>query len=343
MKTFGKILLAFLVAIIVLWQLPWLAAFVGSKPSRHPFTVYSCMIQDFAMIDASGDELVYTDRQGRIYTEEQFDSILPLLYARQLFSEGRFPTEIHGRPIRFQEAMRHDFFFRSSPRDINKVKPGIYFLLESMSGRVDLEMPDDAFRINARGIEFIDMETNTLKPEKSRIFTEMMKSKGFVFPARQIAGNPTAQKEYDEGYLLSDAEGRLYHLKMMRGTPYFRQIPLPEDVHPEYLFLTEVEARDMLGLFTDTRNRLYAIRMPGYSVQAIDIPSFDPEKENLSILGNLLDWTLTISSSDSVRYYAVETSGFSSLGRYSYARERSRIHGLCFTSSTDSYVKPRFY
>ena len=129
----------------------------------------------------------------------------------------------------------------------------------------------------------------------------------------------------------------------MRGTPYFRQIPLPEDVRPEHLFLTEVEARDMLGLFTDTQNRLYVIRMPGYSVQAVDIPSFDPEQENLSILGNLLDWTLTISSPDSVRYYAVETSGFSSLGRYSYARESSRIHGLCFTSSADSYVKPRLY
>lgn len=343
MKTFGKIFLSLIVAAIALWQLPWIASFVSSKPSRQPFTLYSCMIRDFAMIDASGDELTYTDRQGRRYSEEQFDSILPLFYARQLFAEGRFPDTIHGTPVRFHDAMRHNFFFRSSPSNINKVKPEIYFLMESMPGRVDLEMPDDAFRINANGIEFIDMESNTVKSEKSRIFTEMMKSKGFAFPAREIAGNPTVRKEFDEGYLLSDAGNRLYHLKMMRGTPFFRQIPLPEGIQPEHLFLTEVEARDMLGLFTDKQNRLYLIRLPGYSVQRIDIPSFSPEEEDLSIIGNLLDWTLAIASPDSIRYHAVRTSDFRSLGQYSFARQRSRIHGLCFTSSYDSYVKPRFY
>ena len=76
---------------------------------------------------------------------------------------------------------------------------------------------------------------------------------------------------------------------------------------------------------------------------AVHASSFSPEEEDLSIIGNLLDWTLAIASPDSIRYHAVRTSDFRSLGQYSFARQRSRIHGLCFTSSYDSYVKPRFY
>lgn len=343
MKIFGKILLAFLVLVILTWQIPWLLGFLGTQPVRTPFCLYSCVIRDFALIDSRNEALVHTDRQGRIYTERQFDSILPLFYARQLRAEGRFPDSLQGRPLCFQTAMRQDFFFRSSPSEINKEKPGIYFLLESMSGRVDLEMPSDAFRIHRGGIEFINMETNTLNPGKSRDFTQAMRSAGFVFPAKAVGGNPTVRKEYDEGYLLTDSEGKLFHLKMMEGKPFCRYIPLPADVCPKYLFVTEVEVRDMLGLFTDGRNRLYVLRMPGYELVQVDIPSFDPEKESLSIIGNLLDWTLCSGGPDSVRYYAVSRMDFHCLGQYSLPRGRSRVHGLCFTSSLDSYVKPRFY
>ena len=68
-----------------------------------------------------------------------------------------------------------------------------------MSGRVDLKMPDDVFRITSKGIDFIDMATNSVKADKSLQFTEAMTKKGFRFPATEIAGNPTVKKSMTKG------------------------------------------------------------------------------------------------------------------------------------------------
>ena len=73
-----------------------------------------------------------------------------------------------------------------------------------MSGRVDLSMPDDVFRVTSKGLEFIGMKTNTIDTDKSQLFTEAMVKKGFKFPCP--GGNPTTRKEYDEGYLILDNE-----------------------------------------------------------------------------------------------------------------------------------------
>ncbi len=49
---------------------------------------------------------------------------------------------------------------------------------------------------------------------------EAMAKKDFHFPAIEIVGNPTVKKkEYDEGYLLLDADRRLFHLKQVKRTP----------------------------------------------------------------------------------------------------------------------------
>ena len=62
-----------------------------------------------------------------------------------------------------------------------------------------------------------------------------MTKKDFRFPAIEIAGNPTVKKEYDEGYLLLDADRRLFHLKQVKGRPYVRAITLPEGLTLEHL------------------------------------------------------------------------------------------------------------
>lgn len=69
------------------------------------------------------------------------------------------------------------------------------------------------------------MENNTIDQEKSKVFTEVLKKKEFRFPAQYVAGNPSTRKEYDEGYLILDAEGKLFHMKQTQGRPYVRAIP----------------------------------------------------------------------------------------------------------------------
>ena len=239
MKRFSTILLYVTIAFLLLWQLPWCYNFFVVKPEKTPFTLYSFVIGDFALMgQEEGKGTVRRDAAGNIYSEAAFDSILPMFYFRQLMSDERFPDTINGIAVTPKIVQTENFNFRSVPTDINAPSIGLYPLLESMSRRVDLKMPDDVFRITSKGIEFIDMASNSVNAEKSLQFTEAMAKKDFHFPAIEIVGNPTVKKEYDEGYLLLDADRRLFHLKQVKGRPYVRAIPLPEGLTLEHLYLT---------------------------------------------------------------------------------------------------------
>ena len=177
MTRFSRIFFGLLVAVLLVWQLPWGVNYLTVKSEGTPFTLYSEVLGDFAMIRRGGKELEYLDRRGNRYGQRQFDSLLPLFYARQLVADGRFPDSIAGRAVSPREAQAATFVFRSTPQDVNTPVSGIRFLLESMSGRVDLAMPDDAFRLTASGIEFIDMASNTVDTAKSALFTGTMRRK----------------------------------------------------------------------------------------------------------------------------------------------------------------------
>ena len=182
MKRFSTLLLYVTIAFLLLWQLPWCYNFFVVKPEKTPFTLYSFVIGDFALMgQEEGKGTVRRDAAGNIYSEAAFDSILPMFYFRQLMSDERFPDTINGIAVTPKIVQTENFNFRSVPTDINAPSIGLYPLLESMSGRVDLKMPDDVFRITSQGIEFIDMASNSVNAEKSLLFTEAMTKKDSAF------------------------------------------------------------------------------------------------------------------------------------------------------------------
>ena len=77
MIRFSKLFFGFTVFVLLLWLLPWAYNFAFYKPERTPFTLWSCVVGDFAVVDFVGDGIVRRDRGGRTYTDREFDSILP--------------------------------------------------------------------------------------------------------------------------------------------------------------------------------------------------------------------------------------------------------------------------
>ena len=168
MKRFSQIFLYITIALLLIWQLPWCYTFFAAKPSKTPFSMYSTIIGDFvSMGHEEGKGMMRRDQSGNVYTQEQVDSILPFFYIRQLMSDERFPDSIKGVAVTPREVQITNFSFRSTPSDINASQIELYPLLESMSGRVDLTMPDDVFRITNKGIEFIKIKTNTVDADKA--------------------------------------------------------------------------------------------------------------------------------------------------------------------------------
>ena len=98
-----------------------------AQPIRNPFTLYSCIIDDFACLDYSENKGVqYKDRNGHLYSDRQFDSILPFFYYHQLASDGRLPDSLNGIKLTPQKIGLTNFIFRQSASDINKTVPRLY-------------------------------------------------------------------------------------------------------------------------------------------------------------------------------------------------------------------------
>lgn len=313
MKTLGRILFIFTLIVLLLWLLPWTYRFLTATSSNSPFILYSGIINDFAILDRTDGEASYSDLSGNRYTEAQFDSILPLFYCRQLMAEERLPDTLHGIAITPRSIQTGNFIFRMTPLTVNARTVPLYPLLESMSGRVDLEMPDDVFRMNGR-MEFIDMASNSIKEGKSRLFTDMLMKKGFIFPARLVAGNPTVKKDYDEGYLIVDHRGQLFHVKQVKSRPYVRPIEVPTGVDIAHVFVTEFRDRRSLAFLTDSEQRFWVLRTGTYEFVQVDIPPFDPKTMSLTIIGNMFDWTLIVDNGYKKAFYAVSASDCKSLG-----------------------------
>lgn len=327
---------------LLLWLAPWTYRFFTAESAYQPFTLYSSIIKDFAIIDINNDkDLVYSDLANNIYTEEQFDSILPFFYTRQLVQDERLPDSINGIEVSPKIIQHDNIMFFSKPIDINKKQTGLFFLLESMSKRVDLKMPNDVFRTTDKGLEFIDMESNEINREKSNLFTEAMLRKGFKFPVTEINGNATTRKDYDEGYVMLDSENKLYQLKQVKGRPYVKLIEKPKDIRLKHLFITEFKNRKSVAFATDENNQMYVIENKTYDIKKVEIPSFDPKKENLRLIGNMMDWTINISSETRNDYYAVDSEDYSLIKKYENKSE-SEWPSLHFTDYRDNFAYPRF-
>ncbi len=342
MIRFSKIFLYLTVIVLLIWQVPWAYAFLTTKSARSPFTLYSSVLGDFIMMQPDEHKQMQRfDSEGNFYTQQTVDSLLPTFYLRQLTTDERFPDTICGRAVSPKDVQMTNFTFKSVPSAINAPQTGLYFLMESMSKRVDLKMPEDAFCFTADGMEFIRMETNRVDETKSRLFTDMLQKKGFAFPAAYVSGNPTTRKDYDEGYLLLDANHKLYHLKCTKGRPYVKPIPVPDGIRPEYVFITEFRSRQTLGFMVDNNHRFYIIAKDGSMIQSA-LPAFDPAKDELTIFGNMFDWTVKLSTATDDCYYALDATDYSLIKERIYRDVRRTVPGLSFTSPDDKFVKPRF-
>lgn len=350
MTRFYKALYLILAVLLLSWALPWLNSLIIPQRGYTPFTLYSEVLQDFVSLDAGeGNEIKYYDRRGNYYTENQFDSLLPSFYYRQLAVDNRLPDSIMGRPITADLLREKGFMFRSRPMEINSNSVPLYPLLESKPRRVDLEMPDDLFRWTSHGIEFIDLSSNTIDEEKSALFQDALDNAKVHFPIKHIAGNPTNRKSYDEGYFFVDADDQLFHLKQVDAAPYVRRIDHPKGIVFEHIFVTEYDARETFAFLFDKEGYFYLLSAPDYGIIKTGLPPIDLKKDELTIFGNDFFWTTLRRDAKGTTYEALERKSMKSVATHTFPKkpelqekvaQYSFPWQLSFTSNKHTYFRP---
>ena len=313
-----KYIIILLGLIMSAWLLPALYELVSPRTDKTPFVVYSCLDSTFIKMEVGNQQVHYIDFRGQEFTKSEADSLLPLFAFRQLVAEGRLPDSLYGVALTPKLIQQNSFHFKTSPKQLNKPAVGLYTMLESASGRVDLTLPPDVFRLTDEGLEFIDCESNTVNRAKSLSFSRELTKHGFTFPVQLIWGNGTTRKDYDNGFLLTDSQNRLFQLKMVKGTPWVREINTSVDMSSSrhlditsfiQLFTLEPANRQLIGLVVDDAYQLYAVRANG-ELAHIGIDAYNPQEMQITITGDLFHWTITEYTATDSRYYAVDANTF---------------------------------
>lgn len=302
-----KYIIITLAIVVLVWLLPAIYELVTPRTAKTPFVVYSCLDSTFIRFEYDNKQVHYIDFRGQEFTKAEADSLLPLFAFRQLVAEGRLPDSLYGIALSPKMIQQNAFHFKTSPKQLNKPAVGLYTMLESASGRVDLELPTDVFRLTENGVEFIDCETNSVNKAKSLSFTRELTIHNFTFPVKLIWGNGTTRKDYDNGFLLTDANDRLYQLKMVKGSPFVRE--LDHSLKWKQLFTLEPANRALIGMAVTDDNQLYAVRSDG-QLARIGIDEYDPQEMQITIVGDLFHWTITLYTATDTRYYAVDAKSF---------------------------------
>lgn len=113
MTRISRLFLCLILIAIAIWQLPWCYAFLTVKAAPQRFVMYSSLLGDFLLTGyEEGIGLTRHDTQGRSYTEQEVDSLLPMFYMRQLVADERFPDSLFGQPVSPREVQQTSFNFR---------------------------------------------------------------------------------------------------------------------------------------------------------------------------------------------------------------------------------------
>ncbi len=356
MKKAYLIVLTALSIIILSWFLPWLYSLVFPASGNDPFVAYSPISNEF-IVSQTGEEkgvrIFGVDSlghaTGKEYTKEDRDSLLPQIYFTQLLAHDKLPDSINGVEISMPIFKHSQWVFNSTPRDINKNLADVYLIMESMPERFELEDPKEVFRMNDK-IEFIDIETNTVNQTPRRRSTDIFTDRGFKYPARSMSANITSRKAYDEGYLMVDTEGDIYHVKMQAGRPYMVKVRKPDSIKGAHVFIMENMDTRHLGLVTDENDNLYALEHEGYRLVKLPIGKFHPSTDRLTVVKNIFNWVVKVNDGKSSRWVAFDSDSYRPLGYYSITTTKSAVETtadylfpfrLSFTDVSDCFARPR--
>jgi hypothetical protein len=275
------------------------------KSIRTPFVAYSPVLNDFLISSESISDYKWKDSKDNLYGREEYDSLLPFFNYRQLAATDKMPDLLNGIEITLEKVRLNNFMYRISPADIDYIAIPLYSMLESKSGRVNLEMPDDFFRITQR-VEFIDSKTNKIDEEKSILFTNELIENGFSFPAKLIAGNPTTRKPFDEGYFVIDSNNKLFHIKMVKGKPFCVNTNVLSNLGIVHISALEMNLREFYAYIITGDNKIFLLSYDNYKLIELPVKNYDYKTDVLRIIGDLFYRTISVIKYDNIETFVTD-------------------------------------
>lgn len=243
---------------------------------------------------------IYRDSKGNTYSREQADSLCPLNNASQLMYEGKFPDSICGRPVSAKEVSDATYQMYIST-GYDRLFYGLSELKDQKNYLSKKYEPQDLFRINKNGIEFIVSAQNKVDREKSRLFNEALSRAGFTPPATRwwAPANTTDFEKY--GYLVLDQHENLFQLSMNDNRPAIARLNRPDGKKVRGVNFSNRDGF-LAIIATDDGHAYIMDRELNY--KPLPLPSL--KNKQVQLQGNLMFLTFTVSGQDTTSYYVLD-------------------------------------
>lgn len=313
------VIIIVMATIITAWTVPALIKKIVYDSNGYPLVYYSSRLKELCIIDFRETKDAFYDVKGNRYPRAQYDSLLPLMNYRQLALNGNLPDSLEGNALDIKVLRSKQVVSRFRPSDAYSPQPEMCVLLEAMPKRGNLSLPGDFFRLNDDGMEFVDSETNEVNQSKSKMFTDKLLEKNFEFPAKAYWGNPTVRKPYEEGYFCLDNKGDLFHVKMINGRPFVKDTGVGKQVAVKWFVSQEVSDKRFYGYIFGEDGQFGILESDdngGYRFKKMDVRPVDISKDDITIMGNMLYWTVRICNSEAMDCYGLESSSLKALSTY---------------------------
>jgi len=353
-KNLIYVLVVLFVTLIGLWAVPALVKTATYSKSQYPFGYYSEVTKKFLFkeLDTKRKDRLHDD-EGKVFSDKEYDQSLPLFNYRQLMLNGEMPDSIDS--IKLDPALLRvkQMNFRYLPKFKNTPDVGLYIMYESLPVKGKLESPGDLFRLKDK-IEFIDAESNTVNKEKSDKFQDALVKAGYTFPAQWTSGDLNIRKPYDEGYFSLDAKGQLFHIKMVNGRPFVRNTNLDPQIEPAFFSMTEPADKRYYGFIFDKKGFSYILEENSgqYHPLRLDIDPVNLDRDEVTIMGNFLYWTVYVQNAASRHYYALGTDSLQKVRDFTipgainnWDKTAGKLFPfyLDFQKPTGEYIFPQLY
>lgn len=265
---------------------------------------YSPVIERFVYTEQLGEghQFVYRDQDGRDYSREEFEALIPFIYYKNMELWGRLPLTLGGQSFDKAAIVAERQVMELKPDELPGHAPRIplFPLLESNPERAGLSFPEDILRPAAR-LEFIDSDSNRLDPATTDVFTQALSAAGFRFPVRATFGRVSILKPFDAGYFLLDDEGALFHLRRRDGAPVVAAVPLPDGLRVRYIKVVENKRRELLGFLLAEDDRLYLMRERDDGLIPLELPGYRPDHMAFKLIFDPLQRTAIYSDRETVQ------------------------------------------
>lgn len=296
---------------------------IFSEAYETALIAYSPVKKSVILRSYRNGQWFYSKADGEPLTEEELHHALPLHYMHTLERRGMLPEELEGWNFDYEQALRYISKERLSPSQLDKPRFALFALMDSTPTVSGFEFPTELFRVRDHRIEFIDSASNQINVEKSARFTKRLKQAGFVYPPRMIADSPSQRKFFDNGVMMVDKEGQVFHIKRA-GERFFitrTNTTLPDTALA--LKVLEQPRREHHALVI-LEGGLLLIDRNDYTPITVPLSDYQARQDNLSIDGNYLHWEFTqYSAKNDERVFLLAARDMTTKLRYTWRKESS--------------------